>query len=61
MALTAATLPIAIVPFLFVMNDPRYVERHANGYLSNALVLFIIALAFVLAIVSVPLEIFGGS
>jgi Mn2+/Fe2+ NRAMP family transporter len=60
MALTAATLPVAIVPFLFVMNDPRYMKNHPNGRISNGIVLFIIGLAFVLAIVSLPLELFGG-
>ena len=60
MALTAATLPVSVVPFLFLMNDKKYVEEHGNGWLSNAVVLFIIGLAFVLAIVTIPLEIFGG-
>jgi hypothetical protein len=60
MALTAATLPIAIVPFLFIMNDPHYVDVHTNGRVSNAVVFFCIALAFVLAVVSIPLEIFAG-
>ncbi|HEX8073128.1 MAG TPA: divalent metal cation transporter [Pyrinomonadaceae bacterium] len=61
MALTAATLPLAIVPFLFLMNDEHYVGRHVNGRLSNAVVLFVVALAFVLAVVTIPLQIFGGS
>jgi Mn2+/Fe2+ NRAMP family transporter len=61
MALTAATLPVAIVPFLFLMNDEHYVGEHANGWLSNAVVILIIGLAFVLAVVTIPLEIFGGS
>lgn len=61
MVLTAATLPIAIVPFLFLMNDGRYVRGYRNGWLSNAVVIVIIGLAFVLAIVSIPLQIFGGS
>jgi Mn2+/Fe2+ NRAMP family transporter len=60
MALTAATLPLAVVPFLFLMNDEHYVEEHRNGWLSNGVVLFIIGLAFVLAVVTIPLEIFGG-
>jgi Mn2+/Fe2+ NRAMP family transporter len=60
MSLTAATLPIAVVPFLFVMNDTHYLDDATNGQVSNALVLFSIALAFLLAIVSVPLQIFGG-
>jgi Mn2+/Fe2+ NRAMP family transporter len=60
MALTAATLPVGIVPFLFLMNDPEYVEDQTNGHLSNVVVLLIIGLAFVLAVVTIPLQIFGG-
>src|SRR5690242_1112581 len=61
MALTAATLPVSIVPFLFLMNDYSYVRIYRNGWLSNAVVIAIIGLAFVLAVVSIPLQIFGGS
>ncbi|MDT7604477.1 MAG: hypothetical protein QOF61_2474 [Acidobacteriota bacterium] len=60
MALTAATLPVAIVPFLFLMNDEEYVEEHTNGWIGNVAVIAIITLAFVLAVVTIPLEIFGG-
>ena len=60
MALTAATLPVAIVPFLFLMNDKSYMHEHRNSIFSNVVVLLIIGLAFVLAIVTIPLEIFGG-
>jgi Mn2+/Fe2+ NRAMP family transporter len=60
MALTAASLPLAVVPFLFLMNDERYVKEFCNGKLSNAVVVFIIALGFLLAIVTIPLEIFGS-
>ena len=60
MALTAATLPVSIVPFLFLMNDYSYVRVYRNGWFSNAVVIAIISLAFVLAVVSIPLEIFGG-
>ena len=61
MALTAATLPVSIVPFLFLMNDYSYVRSYRNGWVSNAVVILIIGLAFVLAVVSIPLQIFGGS
>jgi Mn2+/Fe2+ NRAMP family transporter len=60
MALTAALLPIAIVPFLLLMNDPRYLRDHCNGWIGNIVVCGIVGLAFVLAIVSIPLEILGG-
>jgi len=60
MALTAASLPLTVVPFLFVMNDQRYVKNFRNGKFSNAAVVFIIALGFLLAVVSIPLEIIGS-
>lgn len=60
MALTAASLPLAVIPFLFLMNDKHYVKEHRNGRISNAAVLFVIGLGCVLAIVTIPLEIFGG-
>jgi Mn2+/Fe2+ NRAMP family transporter len=60
MALTAATLPLAIAPFLFLMNDPIYMGKHRNGWLSNSVVAIIIAISFVLAVISIPLQIIGG-
>jgi Mn2+/Fe2+ NRAMP family transporter len=60
MALTAATLPLAIVPFLFLMNDPIYLGKHRNGWVSNSVVAIIILISFVLAVISIPLEIIGG-
>jgi Mn2+/Fe2+ NRAMP family transporter len=60
MALTAATLPLAITPFLFLMNDPIYMGEHRNGWLSNSVVAIIIAISFVLAVISIPLQIIGG-
>jgi Mn2+/Fe2+ NRAMP family transporter len=60
MALTAVALPIAIFPFLVLMNDQRYLGSHRNGRLSNAVVIGVIALAFVLAVVTIPLQFKGG-
>lgn len=60
MALTSATLPFAIVPFLFLMNDPIYLGRHRNGWISNTVVSIVILVSFVLALVSIPLQIVGG-
>ena len=60
MALTAATLPIAVIPFLLIMNDRHYLGEHTNGWLGNGVVVFVIALAFVLALISIPLEIVAG-
>jgi Mn2+/Fe2+ NRAMP family transporter len=60
MALTAATLPLAIIPFLFLMNDPRYLREHRNGWVSNTVVAIIILISFVLAVITIPLEIIGS-
>jgi Mn2+/Fe2+ NRAMP family transporter len=60
MALTAASLPLTILPFIFLMNDERFVKEHTNSRLGNVAILLIIALGFVLAIVTIPLQIFGG-
>ena len=60
MALNAASLPLAVVPFLILMNDPEYVGDRPNGFLANALVLGVAVLACVLALVSLPLDLVGG-
>jgi Mn2+/Fe2+ NRAMP family transporter len=60
MALTSATLPLAIIPFLFLMNDPIYLGKHRNGWVSNTVVAIIVLISFVLAVISIPLEIIGG-
>lgn len=60
MALTALVLPPVIVPFVILMNDKRYLGTHCNGPIGNAVVLGIIVLTFVLAVVTIPLQILGG-
>jgi Mn2+/Fe2+ NRAMP family transporter len=60
MALTAATLPLAIVPFLILMNDKGYLGEHTNGLVSNTVVVVIMIISFVLAIAAIPLQFFGG-
>jgi Mn2+/Fe2+ NRAMP family transporter len=60
MALTAASLPLTVVPFLFLMNDERYVKNFRNGKFSNAAVVLIIMLGFLLAILTIPLEMLGS-
>jgi Mn2+/Fe2+ NRAMP family transporter len=61
MALTAMSLPLTVVPFLSLMNDESYVGVHRNGAFSNAVVIAIVALSFVLAIVALPLQIVGSN
>jgi Mn2+/Fe2+ NRAMP family transporter len=61
MALTAAILPLVIIPFLILMNDEHYLGKHRNGFISNTVIIFIIGLTFILAVVAIPLGILGGS
>jgi Mn2+/Fe2+ NRAMP family transporter len=61
MALTAVSLPFMVVPFIILMNDEHYMGRHGNGPISNAAVMAIVGLGFVLGVVTIPLEIFGGT
>lgn len=58
MAITAVILPLVVLPFLILLNDESYMGQHRNGWLSNAIVVGIVGLAFVLAIIAIPLEIY---
>jgi Mn2+/Fe2+ NRAMP family transporter len=60
MAFTALILPLVIFPFLLLMNDKEYLQDHTNGWISNFVVFVTIALASLLALVSIPLELMGG-
>jgi Mn2+/Fe2+ NRAMP family transporter len=60
MALTAATLPVAIIPFIVLMNDPVYTGKHSNGWIGNVVVVFTIVMAAILAVVTIPLQLLGG-
>jgi Mn2+/Fe2+ NRAMP family transporter len=56
----ALFLPISLFPFLVLMNNPQYLGNKTNGRLSNIAVMIILLIAFVVAIVSIPLEILSG-
>jgi Mn2+/Fe2+ NRAMP family transporter len=60
MAITALVLPLVVLPFLVLMNDPHYVGEHRNGRLGNGMVFFVIVTASVIALVSIPLVIVCG-
>jgi Mn2+/Fe2+ NRAMP family transporter len=60
MAVTVAILPFIVLPFWVLMNDPQHVGEHRNGWIGNSIVFFVIIMAAVLAVVAIPLEIFGG-
>jgi Mn2+/Fe2+ NRAMP family transporter len=60
MALTAAILPLIVVPFILLMNDDGYLRDHTNGPIGNFVVIATIVLSSVIALVTIPLEMMGG-
>jgi Mn2+/Fe2+ NRAMP family transporter len=61
MAVNAAVLPFVAIPFLLLMNDRKLLGEHRNGWISNAVTLVTVLLSIVLAVVSIPLMVKGGS
>lgn len=59
-AFTVVMMPLVVLPFLVLMNDPRYVGEHTSGPVGNALLALLTVLGAVLAVVVIPLELFGG-
>ncbi|MDB4936754.1 MAG: natural resistance-associated macrophage protein [Labilithrix sp.] len=60
MAATAVTLPLAVAPFLILMNDEKTLGPQKNRLPSNVLVTAIVALAMLLAVATIPLQIAKG-
>lgn len=61
MAINAFVLPFVAIPFLLIMNDRKRLKKYANGWISNSIAAFLLVLSIVLAVVSIPLIILGGS
>jgi len=61
MAITALILPLVTMPFVILLNDKQYVHEHTNGPIGNTVVILTILLASIVAVVTIPLEMMGGS
>ena len=59
-AFTVVIMPFVVVPFLVLMNDPKYVKKHRSGPIGNACLALITILAGLFALAVIPLEILGG-
>ena len=59
-ALTVVIMPVVVLPFLVLMNEEDYAGRHTSGPLGNGLLAILTILGALMAIVVIPLEIFGG-
>jgi Mn2+/Fe2+ NRAMP family transporter len=59
-ALTALLLPVSLFPFLVLMNDRAYLRDKTNGPVLNVATIVILALAALVALVSMPLLLLAG-
>ena len=59
-ALTVVIMPGIVLPFLVLMNEEEYVKRHTSGAIGNGLLAALTIVGAIMAIIVVPLEIFGG-
>jgi Mn2+/Fe2+ NRAMP family transporter len=59
-ALTVVIMPIIVLPFLVLMNEQDYVKGHTSGPIGNGLLAVLTILGAVMALIVIPLEIFGG-
>jgi Mn2+/Fe2+ NRAMP family transporter len=59
-ALTVVIMPVVVLPFLVLMNEEQYVGRHTSGVFGNGLLATLTVLGALMAIVVIPLEIWGS-
>jgi Mn2+/Fe2+ NRAMP family transporter len=59
-ALTVVIMPLIVLPFLVLMNEKAYVREHTSGPVGNGLLAALTILGAIMALVVIPLEIFGG-
>ena len=60
MVLTAASLPVSVLPLIVLMNDRDVMEKHVNGIAGNLALGVIAVISVVLFLVAIPLQIMGG-
>jgi Mn2+/Fe2+ NRAMP family transporter len=60
MVLTAASLPVSVIPLLALMNDRDVLHRYGNGWISNVALGLIALLSIGLLIAALPLQLMGS-
>jgi Mn2+/Fe2+ NRAMP family transporter len=60
MALNALLAPVIVLPLLILMNDRHYLREYRNGVVGNVLVSAVVVIAFLIALVAIPLQVLGG-
>ena len=61
MMLTAASLPVTVIPMFVLMNDEALGGEHRNRWFSNAALGALSIVTIVVLLSAVPLQILGGS
>jgi len=61
MMLTAASLPVTVIPMFVLMNDEALVGEHRNRWFSNAALGSLSIVTIVVLFSALPLQILGGS
>jgi len=61
MVISAASLPVTVIPLLVLMNDERVMTSHSNGWLGNIALVLISLMAIILFFAAMPLRWFGGA
>lgn len=61
MMLTAASLPVTVIPMFVLMNDEAFVGEHRNRWFSNAALGALSIVTIIVLLSAVPLQILGGS
>jgi Mn2+/Fe2+ NRAMP family transporter len=60
MALTAASLPVTILPMVVLMNDEALLHKHTNKWPGNLALGALAVLSVVLLVAALPLQLMGG-
>ena len=61
MVISAASLPVTVIPLLVLMNDERVMTSHSNGWFGNIALVLISLVAIILFFAAMPLRWFGGA
>ncbi|MDB4908997.1 MAG: natural resistance-associated macrophage protein [Gemmatimonadetes bacterium] len=60
MMITAASLPLTVVPLLVLLNDRQVMNHQSNGWVANASLGAFAILSVVLLLAALPLQLMGG-
>jgi len=60
MVLTAASLPVTVVPMVVLMNDRDVMGKSVNGVIGNVALIVLAVMSCVILLAAIPLQLLGG-